>query len=115
MRRRRSVIIIAVLFVALVGTLSWVGRRRVYRTVDGTETLLRAAGVAPGIPAARLLAVLDSLEVEHSGLGSDGLVGARMGRSFENGVVYGDIHATFRFDSAGHLTSQTVSEVLTGP
>lgn len=114
-RRRRWVIVVAALFVGIFGILSWVGRRRVYRTVDGTETLLWTAGVAPGIPTARLLVILDSLEVEHSGLGGDGIVGARMGRSFEDFMIHGDIHATFRFDSTGRLTSHTVREVLTGP
>jgi hypothetical protein len=115
MSRRRWLIMVAGLCLGLFATLSWVGRRHVYRTVDGTEILLGAAGVAPGIPTARLLAILDSLRVEHSALSSDWVVGARMGRSFEELMIHGDIHATFRFDSVGRLTSHTVREVLTGP
>ena len=114
-RRWRWFSIILTLCVVLFGTLSWVGRRRVYRTVDGTEMLLGAAGVAPGIPAARLLAILDSLKVDHSTLGTGGIVGARMGRSFDDFMIHGDIHATFRFDSTGRLSSHAVREVLTGP
>jgi hypothetical protein len=115
LRRRRWIIGIAVLCLVLLGAVSWAGRRRVYRTVDDTKMLLVVAGISPGIPAPRLLAILDSLRVEHSELGSDGVVGARMGRSFEDFMIHGDIHADFRFDSTGRLASQAVREVLTGP
>ena len=86
-----------------------------YRTVASTEVSLGAAGVAPGVSTSRILSILDSLGAEHSGVGSDGTVGARLGRSFEEFMIHGDILVTFRFDSAGRLTSHTVHEVLTGP
>jgi hypothetical protein len=38
-----------------------------------------------------------------------------MGRSFEDFMVRGDIHALFRFDSTARLRSKAVREVLTGP
>jgi hypothetical protein len=106
---------IAVLLLCLIGALSWVGRRRVYRTVAGSEAVLAAAGVAPGTPVSRVIEVLDSLRASRSGLRTDRTVAARLGRSFEDFFIRGDILAEFRFDSTGHLASRTVHEVLTGP
>jgi hypothetical protein len=48
-------------------------------------------------------------------LSADRSVGARLGRSFEDFFIHGDILAEFRFDSTGRLTSHAVREVLTGP
>lgn len=106
---------LGLLVVVVVGALSWVGRRRVYRTVASSETTLDSAGVRPGIPASRLMTILDSLGVTHSPMSADGTVHARLGRSFEELMVQGDILAEFRFDSAGRLTSRRIREVLTGP
>jgi hypothetical protein len=114
-RRTTWILGTGVLILGLLGTLSWVGRRRVYRTVAGTETVLAAAGVVPGAPVGRVLAVLDSLGASYSELNADRTVGARIGRSFEDFFIHGDIVAKFRFDSTGHLMSHTVREGLTGP
>ena len=113
--RRTWLLASAVLTLCLLGALSWVGRRRVYRTIGSTEAVLSAAGVVPGMPVSRVLDVLDSLGAPHSGLSADRSVGARLGRSFEDFFIYGDILAEFRFDSTGRLTSHVVREVLTGP
>lgn len=114
-RRTRFLAIAALLFLGVVGISRWVGRRRVYRTVASTEAMLDTAGVVPGIASSRLLAILDSLGVEHSSLGADNKVGARLGRSFEDFMVQGDLLAEFSFDPTGRLSSRHVREVLTGP
>jgi hypothetical protein len=114
-RRTRGIAIVAFLLIGAFGALNWVGRRRVYRTVESSEAVLDAAGVVPGISPSRLLAILDSLGFEHSALSADGKVGARLGRSFEEFMIQGDLLAQFSFDSTGRLSTRHVREVLTGP
>jgi hypothetical protein len=101
--------------VGLLGALSWFGRRSVYRTVGSTEGVLATAGIVPGTSISRVLEVLDSLGASHSRVRTDRTVGARLGRSFDDFMIHGDILAEFRFDATGRLTSRTVREVLTGP
>src|SRR5258707_6797192 len=88
--RRKWLLASAVLTLCLLGALSWVGRRRVYRTIGGTEAVLSAAGVVPGTPVSRVLDVLDSLGASHSGLSADRTVAARLARSFEAFFIHGD-------------------------
>jgi hypothetical protein len=114
-RRTKWILASTVLLLCLLGASSWVGRRRVYRTVTSSEAVLAAAGIVPGASIGRVLEVLDSLGASHSGVGTDRTVSARLGRSSEDLFVRGDILAVFRFDSTRHLTSYTVREVFTGP
>jgi hypothetical protein len=114
-RRTRWLSGIALVVLALVAAFSWVTRRRQYRTVAGAQAALDSAGLTAGAPAARVLATLDSLHAPHTAPAADGIIRARLGRSFEDFFITGDLLAEFHFDSAGRLTSQNVREILTGP
>ncbi|MDB4906251.1 MAG: hypothetical protein JWO05_1035 [Gemmatimonadetes bacterium] len=94
---------------------SWVTRRRVYRTVATSEAALDSAGLVPGTSITRVAAVLDSMHAIHGALGPDQVIGARIGPSFQDFILSGDIHAEFKFDSTGRLVSRHVRERLTGP
>lgn len=113
-RLSRRWIVIAVVFGAVLAVVSWIGRRREYRTAAGVQATLNAAGVRPGVSAERVFAVLDSLQGNHSELAADGVVTVRFGRSFNDLFVHGDIAGTFRFDTAGRLVSRELEERLTG-
>lgn len=102
-------------FVTFFAWLNWATRRRDYRTVAGAEATLDSAGLTVGVSSARVLAVLDSLRAQHSSLGTDRTVRARLGPSFQDFIIRGDLFAEFRFDSAGRLTWRAVREGLTGP
>jgi hypothetical protein len=113
--RRKVLYIAGIAALVLVVAFNWSQRRRDYRSVVSTEAQLDAAGVSPGVKVSRVLAVLDSLGAIHSPLNADRTIGARIGRSFENGMIHGDIHATFRFDTTQRLVARSIREVLTGP
>lgn len=114
-RRTRIAVALAVGIAAVLAGLNWVSRRKEYRTVAEVRAQLVVAGVVPGAPVSRVLRVLDSLGAQHSAVDSAGVVSARIGLSFEDLFIHGDIFVAFRFDSSGHLVSQTVRERLTGP
>ena len=103
------------LALGLWGAFNWVTRRRVYRTVTSSEAVLDAAGLVPGVPVARVVTVLDSLHAVRAALRPDGTMGARIGPSFQDVFISGDIYAEFTFDSSGRLLSRHVKERLTGP
>jgi len=105
----------AVVVLVLLAALNWFTRKRVYRTVESTAAQLDTAQVKRGTSVPRVLAVLDSLHAIHSDLGKDGTIGALFGPSFESGLIHGDIHIEFQFDSTQRLVSRTIREVLTGP
>jgi hypothetical protein len=114
-RRRKWFVAVGIVLLALIAGLSWVGRRRVYRTVAGTEAQLDSAGLTRGVEARRVIAILDSLGAIHSELNADGTIRARIGRSFEDRLIHGDIHTQFRFDSAQRLVARSTREIFTGP
>lgn len=99
----------------MLAAVSWIGRRREYRTVAGVEATLSAAGVQPGVSTERVFAVFDSLQASHSALAPDGVVTVHFGRSFSDLFVHGEIAGTFRFDTADRLVSRELKERLTGP
>ena len=114
-RRARWLAGLALLALAVVAAFSWVTRRRQFQTVAGAEARLDSAGLTPGAPAARVLAALDSLGAAHAALEPGGGIRARLGPSFRDFFISGDLIAEFRFDSAGRLASREVREWLTGP
>lgn len=114
-RRGRWTATLLVLALASCAALSWVTRRRVYRTVASTEASLDAAGLVHGASSARVRRVLDSLHATYSVRPTERTIAAVLGPSFEDVVTSGDIYAEFAFDSTGHLASRLVKERLTGP
>lgn len=69
-----------------------------------------------GTHSTRVLAVLDSLRIEHSALDPrTGTVAAMVPDTNQKGVVTRSFHFTFVFDSTGSLVSHSVKEVFTGP
>jgi hypothetical protein len=111
----RRWILIGAMLVAVLAAVSWMGRRREYRTVAGVEAVLDGSGVRPGASAERVLEVLDSLQATHSDFVAGGVVTVNFGRSFSDLFVGGAIAGRFQFDTAGRLVSRELEEYLTGP
>jgi hypothetical protein len=106
---------VALAVLAMV-TVSWFGRRRHYRTVASAESQLVQAGVAPGVAADRVYAVLESLGADHLDVDSRGVLFARLGRSYEDPLAgHGDLIAEFLFDATGCVKSWRVHEEVTLP
>lgn len=84
-------------------------------TVQVVDSRVSSA-VPVGTHSTRVLAVLDSLKIEHSALDPrTGTIAAMVPDTDRKGIVTRSFHFTFVFDSTGSLVSHSVKEVLTGP
>jgi hypothetical protein len=109
---RRRWLLLAVSAPVFAGA-AWYLWPRHHVTVQDVEEQLRIR-TPVGAPAGQVLAVLDSMKVEHSDA-SRGLITANFGRSSENFLVYGEVFGTFRLNAQGRLASYKVEEFFTGP
>jgi hypothetical protein len=105
-------ITLAILVFVYVG---WEGRRREYRTVASAESDLALAGIAVGVAADRVYDILESHGAEQFDVDSRGVLSARLGRSFEKGLVHGDLFVECLFDATGCVKSWRVHEEITLP
>ena len=72
--------------------------------------------VPSGTEYSRVLAILDSLRLEHSTFDAKSqTIAAMVPDNAKKGIITRTFHITFVFDSAGKLASHTVKEALTGP
>jgi hypothetical protein len=84
-------------------------------TVEAVDARVSSA-VPVGTHSTRVLAVLDSLQIEHSALDPHtGTVAAMVPDTDRKGMVTRSFHFTFVFDSTGSLVSHSVKEIFTGP
>jgi hypothetical protein len=84
-------------------------------TVSDVDTRMNEA-VPVGTEQGRVLAILDSLRLEHSEFDEkSSTIAAMVPDTVKNGVVTRSFHITFFFDPAGKLSSHTTKELFTGP
>src|SRR5579862_2003309 len=76
-----------------------------------------SARVTVGMDPRRVLAVLDSMGIEHSEYEpkTRSVMAVVPDKRQFGRIVTRSLHIAFRFDSAGTLTSHSVSELFTGP
>jgi hypothetical protein len=106
--RRRLSLVLSVL--SLIGGC---GRRR----ITLAEVDRRVTDAVPvGAGHARVLAILDSLEIDHGDfIKETRTIVATVRESPNSGIVTRTYRFKFLFDSAGKLVSHTVETLFTGP
>lgn len=84
-------------------------------TVGDIERRIGSA-IPHGTHQSRVLAILDSLKLEHSEFSpTSRTIAATVPDSSKKGIVTRSFHIIFSFDSAGALSSHTTRELFTGP
>jgi hypothetical protein len=84
-------------------------------TAEQVERRISTA-VPAGTERNRVLAILDSLKLEHSAFDEKTrTIAAMVPDSSKKAMITRSFHITLVFDTAGRLSSHTIKEIFTGP